>query len=175
MLLKQQKESSHLFCSTANARIVPVFDIYISIMVVIIFMKEPTLVIFAAAILYFASLHTGIFGLILLVWFGLRWTHTKWLPLFTCGLSTEFCFSSVSPVILIILSTTHSEITELLIRYFCLSTTYRPTLLGKILSWPLQAPELKFSGSSLKWGIIWSPTKIHMVSLFWPPVNSDRN
>lgn len=42
MLLKQGEESPCLHGSTANAQIVPVYDRSVSIMVVLIFMKEPT-------------------------------------------------------------------------------------------------------------------------------------
>lgn len=41
MLLKKGEESSCLYCSTANAQVVPVWYLSISITVALIFVKEP--------------------------------------------------------------------------------------------------------------------------------------
>lgn len=153
--------------STANAWIVPVCFIYISIMVVIIFMKEPTLWWFLQLLFYTLLLYTQAFfasdDLLGLV------SSKSTLNGYPCS-PAVFWWNSASLQLVqlfwIILSSTHSEITELLIRCFCLPTTYRATLLDKILPWPLQAPELQSSGSSPKSGIMWGPTKIHMVPSF---------
>lgn len=176
MLLKQQKESSHLFCSTANAWIIPVCYIYISIMVVIILWKSPHFSHFCSCyfiICFFTYRHffawDYLFGLV---------SSEPTLNGYPCS-PVVFWSNSVSLQLVwlfwLVLSPAHSEITELLIKSFCLSTTYRATLLGKILDpWkPLNSNPVEAHLSQelceVQQKSTWFP---HFTS---PPVNLRRN